>query len=492
MLHHASRSLLEHAAFLVSPKLTKKSLGFLAESATSSSICLQCQFRAFSQRPSTKTYWPPSKSPVYLSRQSFSSSRIRFEKIPDSSQTSSPANPRQSTPPSTPEAQLPPKDEDNISRVPDEDLPSHREGQRWTLSKRMSELMDDLLPKLAILTQKVNNYTGTDYSGIEALRREIKEQEQLVKARRVAVDEAKQALDEAHALQGSSQKEVVGLLERKHSWSATDLERYMSLIRSEHLNDQAIHTAKDKLLASETALEEARTHLEKRERAQYHEEQIWSDTIRRNSTWVTFGLMGVNIFLLLANLVIFEPWRRRRIIREINKTLEAQKAVAWPPSASLATQSVEAAIDTVVEPAGVALESLKEPDTPIQESEAPFTAEQTVLAEAEAEAEAVSVPPTESPMAANIIEVDIAPEVESVETRVEAGETVVPTTLSISLSAWQQTISEAFQLYREYFRDLFSERSISVRKVDLTAAALEGAAVGAVLMSLLLVLVRPR
>jgi sensitive to high expression protein 9 len=36
--------------------------------------------------------------------------------------------------------------------------------------------MDELLPKLAVVTQKVNNYTGTDYSGIEALRQAIKEQ----------------------------------------------------------------------------------------------------------------------------------------------------------------------------------------------------------------------------------------------------------------------------------------------------------------------------
>jgi sensitive to high expression protein 9 len=70
------------------------------------------------------------------------------------------------------------KDEvaDNITRVPDEHLPSHRERQRWSLSKRFSEAMDELLPKLAVVTQKVNTYTGTDYSGVEALRREIKEQ----------------------------------------------------------------------------------------------------------------------------------------------------------------------------------------------------------------------------------------------------------------------------------------------------------------------------
>ena len=65
---------------------------------------------------------------------------------------------------------------DTINRVPDEQLPSHRDRQRWDLSKRFSEIMDDLLPKLAVVTQKVNTYTGTDYSGVEALRREIKEQ----------------------------------------------------------------------------------------------------------------------------------------------------------------------------------------------------------------------------------------------------------------------------------------------------------------------------
>jgi sensitive to high expression protein 9 len=65
---------------------------------------------------------------------------------------------------------------DNIRRVPEEHLPSHRERQRWDFSKRFSEIMDDVLPKLAVVTQKVNTYTGTDYSGVEALRREIKEQ----------------------------------------------------------------------------------------------------------------------------------------------------------------------------------------------------------------------------------------------------------------------------------------------------------------------------
>lgn len=64
---------------------------------------------------------------------------------------------------------------DDVKRVPDDQLPSHHQAQRWDLSKQFQRFMDDILPKLAVVTQKVNNYTGTDYSGIEALKREIKD-----------------------------------------------------------------------------------------------------------------------------------------------------------------------------------------------------------------------------------------------------------------------------------------------------------------------------
>jgi sensitive to high expression protein 9 len=98
----------------------------------------------------------------------------------------------------------------------------------------------------------------------------------------------------------------------------------MSLIRSEHAHDQAVEASKDAVTQAEQALEEARARLEKRERAQYHEEQIWSDTIRRNSSWVTFGLMGVNFVLLVVNLVAIEPWRRNRMVREIKSAMKEE------------------------------------------------------------------------------------------------------------------------------------------------------------------------
>lgn len=55
-------------------------------------------------------------------------------------------------------------------------LPSDNEKNRWGLSKKMQKHMDDFLAKAAIFSQRLNSYTGTDYSGIEALRQEIIEQ----------------------------------------------------------------------------------------------------------------------------------------------------------------------------------------------------------------------------------------------------------------------------------------------------------------------------
>lgn len=287
--------------------------------------------------------------------------------------------------------------------------------------------------------------------------------EKLVKARRHAIDEAKHALDSAHAQQASSQKEVVALLERKHSWSATDLERYMSLIRSEHLNDQAVREAKDAVLAAENALEEARSRLEKRERAQYHEEQIWSDTIRRNSTWVTFGLMGVNIFLLLTSLVILEPWRRRRMVREIKTALEAQRPVVEASSRPPSATAIEEAIDEVVEPVGQPAEET--------DSETTSTSSISVVEPADSALEGANPAQKEVPEpfhTANPVTEPPAPPTPELIEAVAAMDIVEEVSSDMTL----------LEKITAKINDLKSEDYVSVRKKDFTAAFLAGAALG--------------
>ncbi|KAF2020029.1 hypothetical protein BU24DRAFT_489872 [Aaosphaeria arxii CBS 175.79] len=380
----------------------------------------------------------------------------------------------------------PPKPEEPISRVPDEDLPSHREKQRWDLSKRVTEIMDDVLPKLAVVTQKVNTYTGTDYSSISALRKEIQDQEKLVRSRRQAIDEAKQALDAAHAQQAAAQKEVVALLERKHSWSATDLERYMSLIRSEHVNDQAVREGKDAVINAENALEEARTQLEKRERAQYHEEQIWSDTIRRNSTWVTFGLMGFNILLLLTSLVFLEPWRRRRMVREIKAALEEQKIAMEAAAVPLPVAPIEIAIDEVIEPAGQRLEDIVKAAPAVSSIPSiPIPAVELHSSNPEVDPP-IEAPKSEQPVVANPVPEPFSQPPTTEEplpaTSIEAPEKVAQIDIASELneaSTWHEKLTTRAQ-------NLMSDRPISMRQRDFTNAVLEAAAVGAVVTGVFL------
>lgn len=299
----------------------------------------------------------------------------------------------------------------------------------------------------------------------------------------------KEQYQQAYAAQSASQKEVVGLLERKHSWAAGDLERYMSLIRSEHLNEQAVQRAKDELASAERTLEEARSTLERKERKQYHEEQIWSDTIRRNSTWVTFGLMGLNIFLLLANLVLFEPWRRRRLVREVRVALE-ENALATNEKITAATSTarpaIEAVVDDVVEAGGekmekveeVVAETVAEPVQVVDDGEA---VGETALAAGE-------VLPEE---AVNVVSETIPGAIS--EAIPEAVSDVLPEAIKRKEpQSWQERVEERWQYWKTVVQDLFSDREVNVKRVEVTTVALESAAAGMAVMGFLILLFNPR
>ena len=231
----------------------------------------------------------------------------------------------------------------------------------------------------------------------------------------------------------------------------------MSLVRSEHTDEQAVQTAKEALRATERDLENSRAELERLERKQYHEEQIWSDTIRRNSTWVTFGLMGLNIILLLAQITIFEPYRRWKIVRDVNQALEEKTLVASPAM-------VEKQIDDAVEPEGVPLEEVEAVPMPAQ----PLDAFVPIQAGSEKNEPSVSV----LPIAAGVVYDSTEP---------TSGQHAKP-------NSW----SDRWEHYKEGMQDLFSERLIQVKKVDMTTTALQGAATGVAAIGLLFVLWRPK
>lgn len=192
------------------------------------------------------------------------------------------------------------------------ELPSETENARSHLSKSFTSRLDRLQNSIVFASQQLNDLTG--YSGIERLKKKIEYQEQGVLDSVQRVKDAKRAYEEAIRTRSESQKEVNELLQRKSTWSALDLERFTTLFRSDHSNSQKEVSTQNELTEAEIKAEQARSDLGNMILARYHEEQIWSDKIRRASTWGTWGLMGFNIFLFVIVQLALEPWKRARLV----------------------------------------------------------------------------------------------------------------------------------------------------------------------------------
>ena len=272
------------------------------------------------------------------------------------------------------------------------------------------------------------------------------------------MQQAKSDYTAAIAQRSASQREVNELLQRKHNWSPQDLERFTSLYRSDHANEQAETNAQAAVTMAEREAEEASTRLSATILARYHEEQIWSDKIRRMSTWGTWGLMGMNVLLFMVFQIGVEPWRRKRLVKGFeDKVMEALEREGAATNAAT----------------GAALAALQA-----------------------SHAGATSGANNTSPAEQNIVPADI----EAAAERVRSEEVAVEAEASpnSSASAVEDATPPAWSFagiikkYSDRITDLFSGREITIRKVDLTTAAIEGTFAGLAMASIVAAIVRSR
>jgi sensitive to high expression protein 9 len=311
--------------------------------------------------------------------------------------------------------------------------------------------MDHLQGNIFIASQRINDLTG--YSGIEALKSRIATLESRVKVAQEAVRSSRLAYKTTVADRASTQREVTTLLARKDSWTPADLERFTSLYRMDHSNEQAVQEAATRLADAEREAEHAASKLSSSILSRYHEEQIWSDKIRRMSTWGTWGLMGVNVLLFLVFQFGFEPWRRRRLVHgfeeKVRDALDQEKLAR---AAKHDSRVDEIPLDGIVA-AG------------LQELEAGVVGKAT----------------------------DSGPAVDAVVACIQ-GEVGQQDEEAALNTAEMHLPAPSFhprrpETWAAAAKDLFSERRISVRKRDVTLVALEGAATGAALVTIVATLI---
>ncbi|KAG7004915.1 hypothetical protein G7Y79_00022g051360 [Physcia stellaris] len=297
-----------------------------------------------------------------------------------------------------------------------------------------------------IAGQRLNDLTG--YSGIEALKKDIENQEEHVQSTRKALQAAREAYSTAISQRSGSQRKVNELLQRKHNWSPQDLEQFTALYRSDHANEQAESTAQEALVKMERKAEEAAASLSASILARYHEEQIWSDKIRRMSTWGTWGLMGVNVLLFLVFQIGVEPWRRRRLVKGFeDKVMEALERESTATPHAVAENHEEENSESLLS--------------------VPMPRPEESLDSQSSEIDAVLLV-NESKPSENII-ADPEP--------------------GIAIAQDAKPPPSHFGNAGVAIQDLFSRREIVVRMIDVTILALEGAAAGIVVAGAVFVFV---
>jgi sensitive to high expression protein 9 len=308
--------------------------------------------------------------------------------------------------------------------------------------------MDHLQGNIFIASQRINDLTG--YSGIEALKVRISQLESRVQDAQEAVRSARLTYKTTVADRASTQREVTTLLARKDSWTPNDLERFTALYRMDHGNEQAVQEAATKLADAEREAEHAASKLSSNILSRYHEEQIWSDKIRRMSTWGTWGLMGVNVLLFLVFQFGFEPWRRRRLVHgfeeKVREALEKEKAASKTRGEM---EVEEIPLDGVI---AAGIQELEEEMEGGQGSSEPAVEAVVACIQGESKGE------PEEAASMDTAEMHVPTELMKLRRR----------------GTWPAVV-----------QDLFSDRITEMRKKDVTIIALEGAATGAAIVTII-------
>lgn len=227
----------------------------------------------------------------------------------------------------------------------------------------------------------------------------------------------------------------------------------------------AENEAQEAYSRAEREAEEASAYLSKSILSRYHEEQIWSDKIRRMSTWGTWGLMGVNVLLFLIFQIAVEPWRRKRLVKGFEeKVLEALEK----------DKALEAGAEVDADPSKGDVESVAISESAVGSDAILESSESIPVAN---ESSTTDSPALQSSPAA--------------ETEPSTSALVVDSTKP-QLSRFSSLPPASVESWRNAINDLFSDRSFAITQRDLTTVAIQSAAAGAAVMGLVIALIRPR
>lgn len=168
-------------------------------------------------------------------------------------------------------------------------------------------------------SKMLNRLTG--YDQCERLRDSVNAADRRFQELREKLHDSRTAYTKAITERSLCQKELNGLLQRKPSWLDTDLHRFTELYRTEMRLEAGEAAAKEANEQLEKLVDQAHHGLVSAMRERYQEEQLWSDKIRRASTFGTFGLMLMNVLLFAGVQLYSEPRKRKQYMTQFENLL---------------------------------------------------------------------------------------------------------------------------------------------------------------------------
>ncbi|KAK3390737.1 Mdm33 family-domain-containing protein [Podospora didyma] len=442
---------------------------------SSSSICFRCRIQARARQFSTINLPPPSPPPPPPKPPSDDESKSTTPTTSkEEEHTTTKAT--ENEPPAVNAEELK-RDNDTASSASAVDptheppaspaspeLPSHAEDHRSHISARFSTFMDNLQTRVLDASQKINDLTG--YSAIEGIKAQNIQLETEHAAAQARLRAARHNYKALTSHRAATQREVTTLLARKDTWSPSDLERFTTLYRLDHELEAQVSGAAVELTEAETEESKLSADLNAGILKRYHEEQIWSDRIRRQSTWGTWGLMGVNILLFLCLQFFAEPWRRRRLMKSI---AESEKNVMEDVRRELGEVRIALEASGLREAAARDQENKK---NLLLEQETEAAATVSAAGAAAVITEGSSLPAEVPPPVIAAAPILIQPTVED--------HTTVP---QLPFPRTWKEISPKLEQIKGTVNDLYSERRIDLRMRDVSLIALEFAALGGTLVA---------
>ncbi|KAJ2347979.1 sensitivity to high expression protein she9 [Coemansia sp. RSA 2673] len=258
---------------------------------------------------------------------------IRAEPLTDSSVTDKPpvdSSAVEAPPADSPKADKQPSDSPSKAHQVSVAATAAAEAasEKWRHAYDSARLKVDALRQLpkdddwtTWLSKALNQLTG--YDRIAEHKQRVQDTGDAFQAARRHLDSIKIRHAQVIQTRMSSQREINSLLQRKHLWNDDDVARFTGLYRDEHQAETIEHNAGQELRDTEVLVDKKYDELVAAIRERYHEEQIWSDKIRRASTYGTWAVLFMNIIALFLAQAIFEPRKRRKIVAGVDERLSA-------------------------------------------------------------------------------------------------------------------------------------------------------------------------